>query len=309
MIETTASKRFAKQPAFRGDEKGSVNSGQTGPGRFIFTWLNVVCLDAPIVAVSWQWLFARSFGITPAKGATLALFLTAWLIYLADRLGDSLTLDSLGATSLRQRACLRWRAIWVIGIGFVALADLFVIHAQLDWRVRSLGIPLSLGALVYLVLNQRLSVLWRFAPLKELSIGFLFAAGTMVPLVPGLTSAMIAPWLLFAALCSMNCICIAIWERELDLAQRRVSLATVIPGIERAVLPGLGAICLTSLILASLRSGGLIVYLCLMLSAALLALIYFLRERIASDTRTALADLVLLTPVALFAADALGFFR
>ena len=25
-------------------------------------WLNLLCLDAPIVAVSWQWLFAHTFG-------------------------------------------------------------------------------------------------------------------------------------------------------------------------------------------------------------------------------------------------------
>ena len=24
-------------------------------------WLNIFCLDAPIVAVSWQWLFAHTF--------------------------------------------------------------------------------------------------------------------------------------------------------------------------------------------------------------------------------------------------------
>ena len=69
------------------------------------TWLNLVCLDAPLVAIGWQWLFAWSFDLSVPKGGTAALFLTAWLIYVADRLGDSLSIDLGRATSLRQRFC------------------------------------------------------------------------------------------------------------------------------------------------------------------------------------------------------------
>ena len=61
-------------------------------------WLNLVCLDAPLVAVSWQWLFARAFQVPLTNSARLTLFLTAWLIYLADRLADSWALDRNGAT-------------------------------------------------------------------------------------------------------------------------------------------------------------------------------------------------------------------
>lgn len=300
MIETTASKSFTARRPSHDEAKDGTTPAPRRPRVAIFTWLNLVCLDAPIVAVAWEWLFARSFGITPAKGATLALFLTAWLIYLADRLGDSLTVDSLGATSLRQRVCLRWRAAWIVGLVLVALGDLFVVRTQLDWRVRSFAIPLSLIALTYLILNQRTPALWRLVPMKELSIGFLFAAGTVVPLEPRLTTATFLPWILFAALCSLNCICIAVWERGLDVAQRRISLATVFPGIGHAILPSLGAVGLTSLALACSRSDGWIIYPCLGLSAAFLALVYFCRARIQADSRTALADLILLTPLSVF---------
>jgi hypothetical protein len=47
-------------------------------------WLNLLCLDAPIVAVTWQWLFARTFGAHLNLSLRVLLFLTAWLIYLAD---------------------------------------------------------------------------------------------------------------------------------------------------------------------------------------------------------------------------------
>ena len=43
-------------------------------------WLSLVCLDAPIVAVAWQWLFARVFGAHLTLSLCFLLFLTAWLI-------------------------------------------------------------------------------------------------------------------------------------------------------------------------------------------------------------------------------------
>ena len=59
-----------------------------------FIWLSVCCLDAPFVAIAWQWLFADVFSI-PLPGAnTAALFFTAWFIYLIDRFADSVSLSA-----------------------------------------------------------------------------------------------------------------------------------------------------------------------------------------------------------------------
>ena len=55
-------------------------------------WLNLVCLDAPLVAICWQWIFGNTLHLVVPLGHRLALFLTAWLIYLADRFGDSMSL-------------------------------------------------------------------------------------------------------------------------------------------------------------------------------------------------------------------------
>src|SRR5215217_1379810 len=118
MIETTASKRFAEErrhrshgaePALSAQKhspSGMRQNASTERGGYsVFTWLNLVCLDAPLVAISWEWLFARSFDIPVAPGGTAALFVTAWLIYVADRFGDSVSLDLGVPTSLRQRFC------------------------------------------------------------------------------------------------------------------------------------------------------------------------------------------------------------
>src|SRR4051812_25331299 len=51
-------------------------------------WLNLLSLDAPIVALVWQDLAARSFGHPLRPAARIVLGLTVWAVYLADRLLD-----------------------------------------------------------------------------------------------------------------------------------------------------------------------------------------------------------------------------
>src|SRR2546423_13726661 len=92
-------------------------------------WLNLICLDAPLVAIAWLWLFARSFHIPLQTGNVLALFLTAWLIYLGDRLADALSLKTNLPRSLRQDFCSRHREIWITTLVLVAGFDAYVI-----WR-------------------------------------------------------------------------------------------------------------------------------------------------------------------------------
>src|SRR5260370_5736203 len=65
-------------------------------------------------------------------------------------------------------------------------------------------------------------------PLKEFIIGSLFAAGTLVGVTPHIfveRSAMIFAAILFASLCSLNCVSFAIWERDLDRIQGKHSIA------------------------------------------------------------------------------------
>ncbi len=299
MNDRTVSKSFACEPSAWPEGPWVQRSGLTASAarkvERILPWLNLLCLDAPIVAVSWQCLFARSLGIAIAPGGTAALFLTAWCIYLADRFGDSLSLDREAPTSLRQRFCRRHRVAWLVALGAIAMLDL-VVCLRLEARTFALGLAVGGCAFVYLLVNQLRPVVWRELPLKESAIGFLFAAGTMAPLAPRLTSAALTGWLLFACLCVSNCVCIAVWERGLDAAQKRITIATVCPKLASHLLPAL----LLFLIVTSLASGVARVYLSITASAALLAALHIFRERIQPDIRTALADLVLLTPLACF---------
>jgi hypothetical protein len=261
-------------------------------------WLNLVCLDAPVVAVAWLWLFARTFHLPLRIGNAVALFLTAWLIYLGDRFADAISLKPGLPRSLRQEFCLRHREIWITTAALVAGFDAYVIWRNTASETFLVGAVVGILALVYLVANHPLGLIWRSLPAKELAIGILFAAGTAVALLPHLptTPAFVVAVIAFAALCSLNCISIAGWERELDRAQRKISIATRHPRLTRYVGKICVALALAIFPLAIFFSADVLVFVCLATSAFLLAWLNWTSVG-ADDSKTALADLVLLTPL------------
>jgi hypothetical protein len=261
------------------------------------TWLNLVCLDAPFVSVAWLWLFARTFPATVAPAAYAALFLTAWLIYLADRLADSCSLPQGGSRSLRHEFCLDHRRVWIGALAMIAAADAILIWNRLGHAVFLAGALVGTLALIHVVLNYSLGGAWPPLPLKEVAIGSLFAAGTLVALFPlrPITGSFACSGIVFALLCTLNCICIAFWERELDENQGKVSFATRYPGLDRYLGRSSLALALGSLVAAMVYPEGGPVFACASVSA--LGLMSLETEKIGRDQRTALADLVLLTPL------------
>lgn len=263
-------------------------------------WLNLVCLDAPIVAVVWLWLCARTFHSPLHLGNAVALFLTAWLIYLADRLADASALKAGSARSLRQEFCLRHREIWISALLLISGFDLYVIWRSLAAGTFFAGALVGILALIYLALNHPQGLIWRALPAKEIVLGLLFTAGTLVALLPAgppATAPFIGCGLAFAALCSLNCISIACFERQLDQAQGKVSIATGHPGLARQMSRFCLALALASFTMAIVYRPAAPIFGCVGASALLLALLNILPGTIDGDQRTALADLVLLTPV------------
>jgi hypothetical protein len=261
-----------------------------------FLWLNLVCLDAPLVAVVWQELFARTLGIPLSLPARQCLFFTAWLIYLVDRLVDSLSMQRTSPTSARQKFCYHHRNAWMALIVVIALVDAAVAFGSLERETFICGMVLGAIAAVYLVLNLAWNQFWRTVPLKEVCVGFLFAIGTLIAFGPPIfhiNSAFIAG-LLFAIICSLNCMNIAVWERDLDQAQGKTSLATRWPRLEGDLTTAGIGLSLASAGLASINVQIAPIAFSLGLSAILLTGVRF--WPIPADERTALADLVLLTP-------------
>lgn len=262
-------------------------------------WLNLLCLDAPLVALGWQWLFARSFGAHLTWPLRLLLFLTAWLIYLGDRFADTIRLPASSPRSKRHLFCQEHVVGWWITIVVLFVCDIALALRTLDLQMLLLGGTLAVACAAYLFLNHLLGGKWGPIPMKEKAVGVLFAAGTTLGVVgqlPGLTISFAFAVVLFAMLCTLNCLCIASWERELDAAQGKTSLLTGWPMFARALKPlGLGLV-VVALVLAVVWRFAAPLWICLAASALLLV-----RLRSAAalprDNRTALADLVLLTPL------------
>ncbi len=276
----------------------------TAAGRIAYSpivWLSLVCLDAPIVAVAWQWLFARTFGAHLQLSLRALLFLTAWLIYLADRFADTIKLPAGTPISLRHRFCREHMIGWWIAIVVIFMIDASLALRSLDLQMLLLGGTLAAICGLYLFINQSLGGKWRPLPVKEKAIGILFAAGTTLGVVgqlPGLTVSFGVAVLLFAILCTFNCLLIAAWERELDAAQGKTSFLTGWPAVAR-VFRSIGyALALAALACAVFWRFAWLLWLCLGASAFLLVRLD-LAPGLPRDKRTALADLVLLTPLIL----------
>ncbi|MGH8095007.1 MAG: hypothetical protein ACREIF_16300 [Chthoniobacterales bacterium] len=262
-------------------------------------WLNLVCLDAPIVAVAWQWLFARTFGAHLDFALRALLFLTAWLIYLGDRFADTIQLPPTVPISRRHRFCREHMIGWWVAIVIIFFLDASVALRSLDLQMLLLGGTLAALCALYLFINHSLGGKWRPLPMKEKAIGTLFAAGTTLGVVgqlPGLTASFAVAVLLFAILCTFNCLSIAAWERELDAAQGKSTFMTGWPMAARALKTIGYGLAFVALGFGVFWRFTFPLWLCLAGSAFLLVRLN-LSGHLPRDNRTALADLVLLTPL------------
>jgi hypothetical protein len=114
--------------------------------------------------------------------------------------------------------------------------------------------------------------------------------------LPGLTISFGFAVILFAVLCTFNCLCIAAWERELDAAQGKTSLLTGWPSVARTLKPFGLTIAASALVFAVFWRFAVPLWLCMAASALLLVWLNS-AANLQRDSRTALADLVLLTPL------------
>ena len=137
--------------------------------------------------------------------------IAVWMLYAADRLLDagSTRQDKLEARHIFHH---RHRTAFLAGIA-AASAALALLLPRLDSQ--SIRLYLILGGLVfgYFILIHAARSAHRLP--KEIAVGICFAAATFIPTVarqPSLRLGLLAPALLFAILCSLNCLFIYAWE-------------------------------------------------------------------------------------------------
>jgi hypothetical protein len=173
-------------------------------------WLlpNLLSLDAPIVALLWQILFARCFHAPVDLLPSVLLVLAVWLIYAADR-----TLDAWTGSSARPRHEFyrrHWRTLLPIWTSVLAAGSALA-WTRLTPELFLRGLALSAAVLLYFALLH----LGIFKKTKEAAVAVLFALGATLSAWPNVrTAADLEAIVLFSCLCWINCVAIEHWEGE-----------------------------------------------------------------------------------------------
>ncbi len=267
---------------------------------------HLLSLDAPTIAAVWIWFIAAANHIRLPLTSIVAMFFAVWMLYAADRLLDTRLLDS----QTRQEQHLearhyfhhRHRTPFLAGI-LLTSAALTPLLLQLS--TEAIHLYLILGGLLfgYFILIHATRSAHRFP--KEIAVGIFFAAATFIPTVarqPELRVALLPPAVLFATLCSLNCLFIYDWEHDphhTPIHADHPTHATTRFALRH--LPFLAtAITLTGAVFTFFdHRAPWPIPLATALSAALLLLLHARRRNISALTLRAAADLVLLTPVLL----------
>jgi hypothetical protein len=175
---------------------------------------HLLSLDAPTVAVLWAWSFARAADVHPSGSALAVLGIGTWLLYVADRLLDA---RSPVRHPLRERHFFHARhrrAFLTISAGAALL--LLALIGLMPTAVRREDTLVFAVSMLYFALVHVPAVRVECWFPRELTVGAVFACATAIPAWSTLGSPhaeLILPVLLFAGLCSLNCIAIEAWER------------------------------------------------------------------------------------------------
>jgi hypothetical protein len=235
--------------------------------------------------------------------------LAVWMLYAADRLMDTrlLDIDPARHKGLEARHYFhhRHRTAFLAGIFLSSVALAALLPHLNDGAIR---LYLILGGLVagYFILIHATSsaaaqqkVAHRLP--KEIAVGLCFAAATFIPTVarrPDLRVALLPIALLFAAVCSLNCLFIYAWEHD---DHRTDGPTHTITRLALGNLPSLTVtliFCSIALVLLD-RRGCWPIPCAGALSAAILLVLHNRRHAISRTTLRAAADLALTTPLLL----------
>lgn len=239
----------------------------------LWLWPNLLSLDAPVVALLWQILFARCFHVRVDPLPSVLLVLAVWLIYAADR-----TIDAWTGSSHRPRHEFyrrHWRALLPLWIAALA-AGLALALTRLAPELLYSGLALGAAVVLYFALLH----LRVFHKMKEAAVAVLFALGATLSAWPNVRTAVdIEAIVLFSSLCWINCIAIESWE-----GQSRWPIAGAA-----------GLVALAAVVL--LFSGRPVLGGAVTASALAFVLLDCARRHLSRDALRVLADVALLSPL------------
>ncbi len=194
--------------------------------------LNLLSLDAPLVALAWQDVAARWLSVDLPAAARGILILVTWLAYAGDRLLDAHSRESVCFPQARHRFAVRWQRELTLCWALLAVMTCVLAVIAFAARTLLLGGLLTLGALLYLVLAQYYRFqLGRLIP-RELVVGVVFTLAVLFfpvqqqPLAAWSSGSLGEMFCLWTLLASLNCLGISCWEQAADLAVGEHTLAT-----------------------------------------------------------------------------------
>ena len=280
------------------------------PHRTPLSLWHLLSLDAPTVAALWTWFIASANHIYLPVSSTLSMALAVWMLYAGDRLMDARVLDVDPARyeglEARHYFHHRHRAAFLAGILLCCFA-LAALLPRLDAAAIRLYLMLGGPVAGYFIVIHAIggrAAQWKVAHRmpKEIAVGLCFAAATFIPTVarrPDLRLSLLSIALLFAALCSLNCLFIYAWEHEDHRTSRGIHAMTraALGNLRRlsaaVIFCGIALVLLDHRVPWPVSCAGA-------LSAAILLLLHDRRRGIARTTLRAAADLALTTPLLFF---------
>jgi hypothetical protein len=241
----------------------------------VWLWPNLLSLDAPIVALLWQILFARCLHVRVELLPSVLLVLAVWLIYAADRTIDAWT----GASLLPRHEFYRkhWRALlplWILAL----TAGSALAWTRLTPELLAGGIALAGVVVAYFVLLH-LGILQKT---KEAAVAVLFALGATISAWPNVHTAVdMEAIVLFSCLCWVNCVAIEHWE---SAAEQRWPIAAAA-----------GVVAVAAMLL--LFEGRPVLGGAVAVSSLAFVLLDCVRRHFSRDALRVLADVALLSPL------------
>lgn len=265
-------------------------------------WPNLLGLDAPVVAVSWQLLFAKTFDTGFPIVLHVILGLSVWCIYLADRLYDAMRIVKTEEGTDRLIFTKRHFKPLAAALAIAAVANLVLIVRHVPGNLIISGLATAFLLAVYYAIRLKGGVRLTTLIPREILCGMLFSIGCAItPLAyaaPGFSSLQF--WVAvfcFGLVCSASCILISIWEREEDLSTGDRSIATISPRITRHISAAI--ILIGACSLAQLNSTTWRIHLSVALAACAQLIALHFDGRIPKPMLRVLGDAVLLSPLVL----------
>jgi hypothetical protein len=110
-------------------------------------WLNLLCVDAPVVALVWQDFLTRCYPSSLSFAGRVVLALTVWAIYLADRLID-IRQPMAENESSRHRFCRQNRGLMKLLLAIALVSDILAAALWLRAAIVRTGL-IAVGAVVF----------------------------------------------------------------------------------------------------------------------------------------------------------------